>query len=420
MDSVVIPQIIDEDISIEKQYPFLSEKEVSFIIEAKKLFSIQMYSYSLVGIWNAAVSNLRRKVEAYGVDLWQAVVKTESGRSRYDKDADSLSERWAEVDDYVLIEGAGRLGLMDAKALKALEMINWMRNHASSAHDSECVVGMEDVAALALLLDKNLFQCPLPDPKHSVGAIFEPVKNNELGGDELNQLEESIRSLDQKDLRTAFGFLLDLVVKGNDPALTNALHLFPVLWDRAPEDLRKTLGLKYHTSFLDASGDEAADKALRTRLYELIIRLKAVRYIPDGTRARLFRRAAEQLARAKDSMYGWGIEVSASKNLLQLGTSIPSTVFEYVYSEILSVWCGNFWGHSDSHNYLLPFIDCLGSEQLLKLADLFRTSERVQEELHQSRPQSVALSLLNSIREKLTVEAHKARVDAIMEHVRSL
>ena len=142
MDSVVIPQIIDEDISIEKQYPFLSEKEVSFIIEAKKLFSIQMYSYSLVGIWNAAVSNLRRKVEAYGVDLWQAVVKTESGRSRYDKDADSLSERWAEVDDYVLIEGAGRLGLMDAKALKALEMINWMRNHASSAHDSECVVGM--------------------------------------------------------------------------------------------------------------------------------------------------------------------------------------------------------------------------------------------------------------------------------------
>lgn len=58
MDSVVIPQIIDEDISIEKQYPFLSEKEVSFIIEAKKLFSIQWYN-------NAGLGKLFRDYEEF-------------------------------------------------------------------------------------------------------------------------------------------------------------------------------------------------------------------------------------------------------------------------------------------------------------------------------------------------------------------
>lgn len=416
----VLPEIIDSGISVQEAFPYLDEREASYIDEAKKLFSMNMHSYALVAIWNAAVCNLRRRVEAYGVELWQSVVKAEAGRKKYDPNGDTLSERWNDVDDYVLIEGAGRLGLLDAKAAKSLEMINWMRNHASSAHDSDCKVDADDVIGLVLLIQGNLFGRQLPDPGHSIGALFNPIKNQSLNKDEINSLRDQVISLSNQDIRTMYGFLVDLIVKGEEPAFSNATELFSVVWDRAGEDLRKQLGSKYHTYVLDPDSDDSSDKKAKTRLINLIVQFDAVKYIPEGTRARLFRRAAEKLAEAKDSMYGWGKEETASKNLLQLGTCVPSVAFEAVYQEILSVWCGNYWGSSGASSILKPFIDCLDTEQVLTLAKLFSTNRRVREELHQRRPNLIACGLLDDLKDKVTFEVNKGIIDDVKKQVKKL
>ena len=241
---------------------------------------MNMYSYALVAIWNAAVCNLRRRVEAYGVELWQSVVKSDAGRKKYDPDGDTVAERWNDVDDYVLIEGAGRLGLLDAKAAKSLEMINWMRNHASSAHDSDCKVDADDVIGLVLLIQGNLFGKQLPDPGHSIGALFNPIKNQSLNKDEINSLRDQVKSLSNQDIRTMFGFLVDLIVKGEEPAFTNASELFQALWERAGEDLRKQLGSKYHTYVLDPDSDDSSDKKAKTRLINLIVQFDAIKIYP--------------------------------------------------------------------------------------------------------------------------------------------
>lgn len=73
---------------------------------------------------------------------------------KFDSTGETIVERWSNVDDLVLISGATRLGLLNPKAGKSLEMINWMRNHASPAHDSNTRVEKEDVISLVLLLQK--------------------------------------------------------------------------------------------------------------------------------------------------------------------------------------------------------------------------------------------------------------------------
>lgn len=416
----VLPQIIDDSIVVQEAFPYLDEREASYINEAKQLFSINMHSYALVAIWNAAVCNLRRRVEAYGVELWQSVVKADAGRKKYDPNGDTLAERWNDVDDYVLIEGAGRLGLLDSKAAKSLEMINWMRNHASSAHDSDCRVDADDVIGLVILIQRNLFAKPLPDPGHSIAALFNPVKNKALGVEELDSLKDQIESLGNQDIRTAFGFIVDLIVKGEEPSLTNAKELFPSIWKKAGEDLKKQLGSKYHTFILDPDSDESADKKAKNRLIDLIVKYDAVKYIPEGTRARLFRRAAETLAEAKNSMYGWGKEETASKNLMQLGTCVPSVAFEAVYQEILAVWCGNYWGSSGASGILKPYIDCLDTDQILNVAKLFLSNRRVREELHQKRPNAIACGFLENLKEKVTFEVHKETITNIQKQVAKL
>jgi hypothetical protein len=149
----------------------LSKHETGLLAQARKLFDGEFYDHALLDIWNAAVNNLRRRVEAYGADLWESVAKDEAGRKKYDKVGETTSERWSGVDDLVLIIGATRLGLLNKKAGKALEMINWMRNHASPAHDSEHKVEQEDVIALAMMLTKNLFEAEMPDPGHSTASL---------------------------------------------------------------------------------------------------------------------------------------------------------------------------------------------------------------------------------------------------------
>jgi len=400
------PSLINSNITLQETF-HLDEKEINYIREARGLFDSGFYNYSLLAIWNAAVHNLERRVEAYGIDLWTSVVREEQGRKKYDETGETIAERWNNVDNLVLISGATKLRLLNPKAGKSLEMINWMRNHATPAHDSDNRVEKEDAIGLILLLQKNLFEQQIPNPGHSVASIFDPVKNSVLSDDELQILEDQIKSYKNPDIRNVFGFFLELIACGEEPAKTNTFKLFPFVWEKAMEDLKKTLGIKYHTYAIDPDSDTSSDKGAKTRFFELLVSLNAVYYIPDGTRARIFRRAAEKLATAKNTSYGWRNEEAASYNLLQLGTSVPSVAFEEVYQEVLSVWFGNYWGRSNSHAILMPFIDSLNTNQIINLVNLFYTNERIQEELSNRRPKENAINFLKNLVNRLTIEAHK-------------
>ena len=401
-------------------FPAIVDDETQLLVQACKLFEAEFYDHSLLDVWNAATLNLRRRVEAFGIDLFQSVVKDEAGRKKYSADGETLSERWAGVDDLVLIAGATNLGLLNKKAGKSLEMINWMRNHASPAHNSDHKVEKEDVIGLVLILQKNLFEARLPDPGHSVSGLFEPVKTSALGEEELEVLKDQIAGLKAADVKVAFGFMMDLLCQGNDPSFSNIKLLFPLVWARANEDLRKTAGLRYYSYRLTPDSDESDDKGGAIRILDFLAGVSGIKYIPDGVRATIYRRAAEKLAQAKNTSYGWIAEQSAAKTLAQFGPYVPNIAFTEVYQEILAVWCGNYWGHSSAQTYLEPFIDSLNTKKLMELAEMFRDNERVRSELFQSKPKFQARLLLESFKQKVVIQTHKDELDALIVEINDL
>lgn len=416
--ALAVPEILSIDT---KSQPFpLDASETAAMIKGRKLYESGFHDHALLELWNAAVHNLRRRVEAYGVDLFASVVKDESGRKKYQPDGETIQERWFGVDDFVLIQGATRLGLLSKKAGKVVETINWMRSHASAAHGADEEVTAEDVISFALSLQKNLFEQQLPDPGHSVGALFEPVKTTALGTEQLGMLVGQVKSLKPGDLRTCFGFLMDVFCKGTEPALSNARALLPTTWERAGEDLRKIAGVRYQGYELTPASDDSLDKGARQRLLEFLVSVQGVHYIPDGVRAVLYRRAATKLALAKNTTYGWSDEDVAAQNLAQLGTLVPSIAFDEVYQEILAVWCGNHWGRSNAHMHLAPFIDGLNTERLLQVVRLFTSNARVQSELSSAKPKARALTLLNDLKARFTFATHLAEVDGTIQKVSAL
>ena len=402
------------------QFPAMVNRESDLLAQARELFDAGFYDHSLLDVWNASVHNLRRRIEAYGVDLFDSVAKDESGRKKYDKDGETIAERWAGVDDLVLISCATKLGLLNKKAGKSLEMINWMRNHASPAHDSDHKVEQEDVIGLVLILQKNLFEAPLPDPGHSVSGLFDPIKKAKLGKGELEMLSDQVDALKAADVKVAFGFFLDLLCKGTEPALKNTKKLFPAVWERASDDLKKTAGLRYHGYKLNPDEDDSSDKGASTRILDFLTECGGIQYIPDGARASIYRRAAKNLSAAKDTSYGWTSEVSAAKTLEQFGPYVPSTAFTEVYQEILAVWCGNYWGNSGASAHLGDFIESLNTSQLRELANMFVDNERVKAELFQAKPKGRAKKLLKDIKAKLTIQAHLDEIDAIIKAVEDM
>jgi len=403
-----------------QRIPTLIEKEISYLEKSRKLLELNFPDHALLDIWNAAIHNLRRRVELYGVDIFLSAVKDEPGRKRYNANGDNIAERWTDVDDLVLIEGAARIGVLNRKAGKALEMINWMRNHASPSHDTNDSVTQKDVLGLALILEDNLFKAEMPAPGHSPSGLFEPVRGEHIDVERLEYFRTQIESYKNRDIRTVFGFMLDLLCSGIEPAYSNVLELFPTVWEKATEELKQMAGFRYHSFLQSTDSDDSPDKGARIRLLEFLVGRNAIRYIPDPARASIYRKAARQLAQAKDTPYGWSSEESAASSFAQYGNYVPNIAFEVVYQEILTVWCGNFWGRSGAHNLLKAFIFEVNPDKKIKIARLFQTNKRVQDELFQHNPNEKAVALLEELKNSVSLETFKTEIDVIIKHVRSL
>tara|TARA_R110001583_G_scaffold15059_2_gene62433 strand:+ start:2739 stop:3992 length:1254 start_codon:yes stop_codon:yes gene_type:complete len=413
-----LPVLLREPTMI--NFPATVDTEINFLSQARKLLDAGFPDHSLLDIWNAAVHNLRRRVEAYGLDLFTSAIKDEAGRKKYDKDGETINERWSGVDDMTLINGATKLGVLHKKAGKSLEMINWMRNHASPAHPSDSKVEAEDVFALALMLQKNLFEAEMPDPGHSPSGLFEPVKKSELSAENIELLKDQIRAFKQGDIRITFGFLLDLITKGENPSHNNASNLFTEVWEKSNDDLKKTAGQRYHSYLLEPESDTSEDSGAKLRILETLVKVDGIKFIPDAARASLYRHAIKQLVNAKNTSYGWVDEEKAATALAQFGPHIPSIAFEDVYQEIVTVWVGNYWGRSSAFLTLQPFIDILNSNQLIALARLFIENDRANSELISSKPKQKAKELLESIKAKLTIQASIDEVDGIIFKVNKM
>ena len=121
MTTEIIPKILDLSVNNNENIFPLDDSEKLTLQTARKLFDAEFYPQSLLEMWNAAANNIKRRVEAYGSDLFQSVIKDETGRKSYNVNGDTINERWENVDDFVLIQGAKKLGLINKKAAKALD-----------------------------------------------------------------------------------------------------------------------------------------------------------------------------------------------------------------------------------------------------------------------------------------------------------
>ena len=395
----------------------LNEEEQKLLKESADLFQKGYPKYAVIALWNAAVSNLRRRAETIGIEYFFS----DETNNKYNSTGTTLDERWRNIKDYDLIERCYSVGIVSPKGRDTLKTILSMRNSFSGAHYSSCEINENDLLAYVLLLVSNLFSLDFPKPVINFKALRETIENNLLNENSIDYLKSNIESYEPRMIVTLLGYFKDKLAEGKEPALANIKNLFSSIWEKADDPLRTSFAKSIADYQNGIISDKSDDHGAESRLYEMLLTVRGVRYLSEDFRKKIYEKLITNLARAKNTFYGWGLEVQAAKALAQVSyEAIPKSIFKELYACILAVLCGNGWGRSGAKEYLEDFIFQLPAKKRVEVAQLFCTSSFARNELYLPLPKKNALELLDRIKNSLTNESQKMIVLEIEKSVKEI
>lgn len=130
----------------------LEEAEIYLIKEASELISIERYSYSLFAIWNCVIINLQRRIETFGIENFLNIIEN---KENYNKEGNSLKDRWVNVNEYKIVEYARSLDLISHTCHDLITMTYWMKSSTST--EAQKKIDDQELFCILYLLEKNLF-----------------------------------------------------------------------------------------------------------------------------------------------------------------------------------------------------------------------------------------------------------------------
>lgn len=128
----------------------LIEEEIYSLKEAKELIEIDKLSFSFFAIWNCVLINLQRRVEYFGIKNFLPLLKT---ASLYNKDANTLKERWLKINEFELIDYVKKLNLINNITNELIKTLYWIKTNINDNKN----FSKEELHALIYLLERNLF-----------------------------------------------------------------------------------------------------------------------------------------------------------------------------------------------------------------------------------------------------------------------
>lgn len=292
--------------------PMEERAKASYITRFTVAVAVGLFDGALTYLWDETIRALRRLVAKFDLAYFFSVAEKIGSRNRNFQTEDDLDQ----VSDHDLLEACRRIGLLSDVNYRRLEHINYMRNHASSAHPNDNDIGGHEMVGW---LSNCLKYAILATPEHSViqmKMLLDNIRTEAIpeadfvviGADVLKLSAERIDDL----LWTLFGIYVD---PRQDPQRrTNVAYLVPYVWKVASEDRKYEIGARFGTFRKNAeiSRKNAAEDFLRV--------VKGSRYKDEDS---LAGELIEKLGTLKSVHYGINNFYNEYPHARMLGDSLP-------------------------------------------------------------------------------------------------
>ncbi len=369
--------------------------------------TVGLFDGALTFLWDETIKALGRLIVSFDLQYFYNVAESISPKYKNLHSAEDLEA----ISAHDLLEISRRIGLINDVNFERLRQVNYLRNHASSAHPNE-----NDISGIEMLslLETCLKYAITAKPNHSVIRIkqlLENIRKNRIphedfaviGEDISNQPQERIDDL----LLSIFGIYCD--PKQEQHVKTNIEKLIPYVWQCAIEETKYQIGSKF--GWYRKNGDTDRRNATQ-KILELV---DGLRYKDEDS---LAAELIEKLQNLKTVHFEWNNFYNEYPHAKSLEESIPKTgvprsVRKLFVKVVCICYCGNGKGYKrgideNALPFYKSFIESFTVDEIKEFLKLFSDNEFVYD-LNTSKADERMRELTKYLKEKTTnVHINKA------------
>lgn len=305
-----------------------------------------LFDAALNYLWDETIRAVRRRAADYDLNYFfdQAAEPGSDLRGKL-HGADDMKL----IDDQKLLVAANRIGLITDLGHRQLDLVRFMRNHASAAHPNQSELR---ASQLVDYLDTCITEVINPDDSESVihvRRLLANIKASAIDPAHAAEMAVPFENLiqDQAD-NLGMGFFGIYTRPGAETfVLTNIRLLLPALWEQISEEVRKQFGVKAYRFRIN---HQAAEAELAREFLDTVDGLS---YLPDDARVPLIDGALDALLSAHRGWSNFAAEGLPAQDLVRLlgdGFDVPRGIQEKYVTVIVYVFLTNGFGVSWSAN----------------------------------------------------------------------
>ena len=300
-------------------------------------FKHRHYEMGLNFLWLRTVTALKKELAKVGLELLGEML----GKVGIDED-DNVEDLLTDRDTIRLAEELGVITSTGAMRLRHThEIVSHFNQLEIEDGDGEEVDESEAIASLKACVGVVLFK-----PKVEVASKFVEFRKA-LESESFASNEHRIDQLLSSPyffLKLTIGILMNSAKNSKgaklEHCLANTNVIIPRLWSRLHDTERWQVGRAYAEVYSEGRKTSASG------LKQALMKVRGFDFVPENLRSDTFVKAAEAILRAHDGMNNFYNELSPTRSLAQLGTSIPIPALSACVTALLSVFLGNRYGAS--------------------------------------------------------------------------
>lgn len=324
--------------------PLSDERRAASLYISKFLAAVAagLFDAALNYLWDETIGELRERVAAYELSYFFDLAVGSASEQR--KQLNSV-EDLTKITDQSLLDGARQLGLLSEVGYKQLDLVRYMRNHASAAHPNQIDLRASQLLEYLEVCITEVICLPQDAVVVEIGRLLRNVKAQKLSEHDIFATGSTFGKLTEEQATSLGDGLAGIYTRLDSDVQTrdNIRLLLPKLWPHLPENARKQFGVRA-LRFRVNQDREQAELAL-----ELLESVDGGSYLPDDLRIPRIQQALEALRTAHSGWNNFANEGPPARELARVvgePPSVPSSLeVEYVQT-LVAVFLTN--GHGES------------------------------------------------------------------------
>lgn len=385
--------------------PLSSDRRMASLYISKFLAAVAagLFDAALNYLWDETVGELRGRVAAFDLSyFFDLAVGSASEQRKQLRSAEDLTK----ITDQSLLEGSRQLGLLSEVGYKQLDLVRYMRNHASAAHPNQIDLRATQLLEYLEVCITEVICLPQDEVVVEIGRLLRNVKTQKLSEQDIHATGSTFGSLTEEQATNLGAGLAGIYTRPDSDAQTrdNIRLILPRLWPHLPENARKQFGVRA-LRFRVNQDSEQADLAV-----ELLESVDGGSYLPEDLRIPRIQQALEALRTAHAGWNNFANEGPPARELAQVvgkTPKVPSSLEAEYVQTLVSVFLTNGYGTSWSaapvyENLVDSFTPSQATIALLLVMD-----ETISSQLQNKLSEEKWAELLEILEPKLTTRLVK-------------